>query len=234
MNLKKSVLFAGIGSVLMMSNAYSAAVPAFTNGTTSYYYDDSTSTFEYGDNQYNYDTFTTSASPGTDLLKAGGVFDKSDKKLEAAFIVDVAKLNGDIADVTSYSQVTTGSAGYSTTGGVSSITLPTLSEGGSYGEGYFLLKFNKNTEYINYVFKNISTFGVLSWLQDISVKTDAKNFIGLSHYGLVPSVECTDDPSCKKEPNDISEVPVPAAVWLFGSALFGLMGVSRKKKAILA
>ncbi|MBK8816337.1 MAG: VPLPA-CTERM sorting domain-containing protein [Methylococcaceae bacterium] len=29
----------------------------------------------------------------------------------------------------------------------------------------------------------------------------------------------------------VSGVPVPAAVWLFGSALMGMMGISRRKKA---
>jgi hypothetical protein len=30
---------------------------------------------------------------------------------------------------------------------------------------------------------------------------------------------------------ELSEVPVPAAVWLFGSGLLGLMGISRRRKA---
>ena len=30
---------------------------------------------------------------------------------------------------------------------------------------------------------------------------------------------------------DVSAVPVPAAVWLFGSGLVGLVGVARRKKA---
>ena len=30
---------------------------------------------------------------------------------------------------------------------------------------------------------------------------------------------------------DVSAVPVPAAVWLFGSGLTGLIGVARRKKA---
>jgi hypothetical protein len=30
---------------------------------------------------------------------------------------------------------------------------------------------------------------------------------------------------------DVSAVPVPAAVWLFGSGLLGLVGVARRKKA---
>ena len=29
----------------------------------------------------------------------------------------------------------------------------------------------------------------------------------------------------------LSSVPVPAAVWLFGSGLFGLLGFARRKKA---
>ena len=30
---------------------------------------------------------------------------------------------------------------------------------------------------------------------------------------------------------EVSSVPVPAAVWLFGSGLLGLIGVARRKKA---
>jgi len=33
---------------------------------------------------------------------------------------------------------------------------------------------------------------------------------------------------------NVSAVPVPAAVWLFGSGLAGLIGASRKKKQALA
>ena len=48
--------------------------------------------------------------------------------------------------------------------------------------------------------------------------------------------ECTaQDKDCEgiTDPEG-NPVPVPAAVWLFGSALFGLMGVSRKKKSKMA
>ena len=34
--------------------------------------------------------------------------------------------------------------------------------------------------------------------------------------------------------DSVSNVPVPAAVWLFGSALMGLVGVSRRKSSIAA
>jgi len=32
--------------------------------------------------------------------------------------------------------------------------------------------------------------------------------------------------------HDVSQVPVPAAIWLMGSGLLGLMGVARKKKVV--
>ncbi|MBI5783055.1 MAG: VPLPA-CTERM sorting domain-containing protein, partial [Gammaproteobacteria bacterium] len=32
-------------------------------------------------------------------------------------------------------------------------------------------------------------------------------------------------------PGDVAVVPVPAAVWLFGSGLLGLIGVARRKAA---
>lgn len=38
--------------------------------------------------------------------------------------------------------------------------------------------------------------------------------------------DCFDGHSCSA----VSSVPVPAAVWLFGSGLFGLVGVARRKK----
>jgi hypothetical protein len=31
-------------------------------------------------------------------------------------------------------------------------------------------------------------------------------------------------------PDDVVVVPVPAAVWLFGSGLLGLVGIARRKK----
>ena len=34
-----------------------------------------------------------------------------------------------------------------------------------------------------------------------------------------------------RDTNFLSQVPIPAAVWLFGSGLIGLVGVARRKKA---
>ena len=40
-----------------------------------------------------------------------------------------------------------------------------------------------------------------------------------------------DDLQLRKEPFPSAVVPVPAAVWLFGSGLLGLVGMARRKKA---
>ena len=59
--------------------------------------------------------------------------------------------------------------------------------------------------------------------------TKSSDAFGISHFFAVGGKE-----SDGITPPDGGEVPVPAAVWLFGSALFGLMGVSRKKKSKMA
>jgi hypothetical protein len=41
----------------------------------------------------------------------------------------------------------------------------------------------------------------------------------------------TDSSFAYMAPNAVSAVPVPAAVWLFGSGLLGLVGISRRKKS---
>lgn len=54
--------------------------------------------------------------------------------------------------------------------------------------------------------------------------------------------DCGASPNCRLDAlidnvsitTDVSAVPVPAAVWLFGSGLLGLVGVARRKKALAA
>ncbi len=46
--------------------------------------------------------------------------------------------------------------------------------------------------------------------------------MGINHEEMVVGV------------SDASAVPLPAAVWLFGSALMGLVGVSRRKSTAVA
>lgn len=56
---------------------------------------------------------------------------------------------------------------------------------------------------------------------------------------LLFKADCGANPGCRLDAyidnvsivTDVNAVPVPAAVWLFGSGLIGLVGVARKKKA---
>ena len=41
----------------------------------------------------------------------------------------------------------------------------------------------------------------------------------------------TDVPQLGQYGIEISQVPIPAAIWLFGSGLLGLVGIARRKKA---
>ena len=97
---------------------------------------------------------------------------------------------------------------------------------------YFVLKFGSGqNDYDLFFFKNEMSYNQLVWnneelsnllcgsVEDFGVtKCDDKSKkLGLSHYIYS---------------GDVSEVPLPAAVWLFGSAFAGLMGVARKRTKV--
>ena len=44
--------------------------------------------------------------------------------------------------------------------------------------------------------------------------------------------ECRDHSGCNGDISSLTEVPVPAAVWLFGSGLMGLIGLARRKPRV--
>ncbi|MCP4766752.1 MAG: PEP-CTERM sorting domain-containing protein [Gammaproteobacteria bacterium] len=67
--------------------------------------------------------------------------------------------------------------------------------------------------------KNVISFNNVKFCGQ--VVTDTINFQNVSGSG------CEFNPS-------VPEVPVPAAVWLFGTALAGLLGFSKRRKSKLA
>jgi len=67
-----------------------------------------------------------------------------------------------------------------------------------------------NEELSNLLCGSVEDFGVTRC-------DDKSKKLGLSHYIYS---------------GDVSEVPLPAAVWLFGSAFAGLMGVARKRTKV--
>ena len=69
----------------------------------------------------------------------------------------------------------------------------------------------------------ISTDSGLNWSGDISTSPAGTNALNVTFSdGTVLSVDI----------NVVPAVPVPAAVWLFGSGLLGLVGVARRKARI--
>jgi len=104
--------------------------------------------------------------------------------------------------------------------------------------GYFMLKFGdgdtQNPDDItrkidsHWIFKNTPNLDQLVWLAAIQ---DDQGTGRLSHFTI-----CTAGDACLGGGTGTGgfETPIPAAIWLFGSALFGLMGVSRKQKTMVA
>jgi len=193
---------------------------------------------ENGDtNTYEEFDFTAGSSSleADELLASTSM--NSDVKNEVRFINAV--LGSETTNVSSYSKV---EAGYTVsvgdgeidpiTGSATEMTgLSTMTFAGDFEDGYFLLKFGaKGTDAVDhFLFRNNAPLNTLVWLTEISMKVDGKSILGLSHYATVP---CRADDECGRIPNEeIPDVPLPAAVWLFGSALMGLVGFGRKKVA---
>jgi len=87
--------------------------------------------------------------------------------------------------------------------------------------GYYLLKFGSGETH--WLFENSSSSLNFTWLAAIQPNHDTLN---LSHFGI-----CADDECYVEPPEEIVETPLPAAVWLFGSALLGLTSFGRRKVA---
>jgi len=87
--------------------------------------------------------------------------------------------------------------------------------------GYFMLKFGDGgVNDSHWIFENNSPFNAFVWLSEISFGNNS--VLGLSHFAMAGD---------SLTPGDGTQVPLPAAVWLFGSALMGLVGFGRKKVA---
>jgi len=111
--------------------------------------------------------------------------------------------------------------------GTSASHLPTpytvdLSNGNVDGAGTFNLQLNQNdgwgagTEQISF---DLTATGTNSWASAASVLTanDKGNMV-VAHVGLTPGTF-----------TGFATVPIPAAAWLFGSGLIGLIGVARRR-----
>ncbi len=72
---------------------------------------------------------------------------------------------------------------------------------------------------------------ILKLAVDFRQFDESESMTGPSTFG---SLRINSDIALNLTGEPLSQVPVPAAVWLFGSGLLGLSGISRRKKAITA
>jgi len=182
-----------------------------------------------GEQEGSYTTYSNFLDAGSDDLLASGLLGNSgsnDAGEERAFFQAVtgADLNAGI-----YTTIDSDSGFSVDVDGETGLS--TLTVDPSYADGYFMLKFgNADSLDSHWIFQNNSPLNTFVWLSSISYQSNnggQGSILGLSHFSYEP---CVGD-ECGLTP-PISTVPVPAAVWLFGSALLGLMGVSRKKRNI--
>jgi len=107
--------------------------------------------------------------------------------------------------------------------------------GGIPSGGYFLLKFgggNADRETF-WLFDNTASISNFTWLTMINPLNNPENgLLGLSHFTVGSCVKNAEGVCESRTPgDDVSNVPIPAAIWLFGSALLGLTAFGSKKKA---
>lgn len=87
------------------------------------------------------------------------------------------------------------------------------------------------------LFENYSSFGIGEHTYWTDTKFEYGNDPHADHfdtgYGFLgfSNAETSERFAWAVRDGDVSAVPVPAAVWLFGSGLVGLIGVARRKKA---
>jgi len=229
-NFKKGLLFLGLvmslSSSLVLAATYDAEYGNVVGSSSTTY----TAGAEVTASGVTYIEYSTSFSgtPDSDELLAGADLSSSGEATELAFL---SAVTGESFTKDQYTKVED-SSGFTVTNDEGT-GLSTLNLASDFDDGYFLLKFGDGkTNDSHWIFENNAPLSSLVWLTELSFKASQGGFsiLDLSHYASAPCV----GNDCGFTPGDGSEVPIPAAIWLFGSALFGLMGVSRKQKAMTA
>ena len=249
----KSVLIGVVVSVLSVSSVQAAPAPrydTFVKVDTSYDGNGGSTSTTYTavlkvspsnwdgvtDNEYMSYTSTNTEGDGVntgDKLLASANVSNSGDATELKFIEDVlgSTIFGDFdfsyknEDKLSFSVNSSATTGLSTLTSSTSIDLPS--------GGYFLLKFGGgNTDKETFwLFDNTASISNFTWLTMIEPLNNPENgLLGLSHF-TVGCVKNVDGVCESRIPGDVSNVPIPAAIWLFGSALLGLTAFGSKKKA---
>ena len=85
-----------------------------------------------------------------------------------------------------------------------------------------------NTNYD--LFSNVKRGGYWSG-SEYEPDTSYAWYFGMYNGTQTLHVKSTDGYAWAVQSGDVSAVPVPTAVWLFGSGILGLIGVARRKKA---
>lgn len=100
-----------------------------------------------------------------------------------------------------------------------------VGSGGQYGRELFSGTYFSDDTLSFSGYQLINSFGILLGNYVAAVSIDGNTITGDWDSGVVPGSGIPGDFMAVRN----SAVPIPAAVWLFGSGLLGLIGVARRK-----
>jgi len=205
MKILNKVVFAtviGFASISVAQAAYTTVGgTTVTNGATIYTYNSMvpSANGEYSDyTSTGYDADADAVIRGDNLLASAKMDAQSNPQQEIDFVNDVLGTNYNKDTLDKYEPYNVAFTVADLGAGVFTFNLTA----GAVAADYYILKFGGSDSH--YLFDNTSSVNDFTWLA--AIQPTGLSLDNLSHVSLISAP---------------SEVPVPAAVWLFGSALFG-------------
>jgi len=181
-------------------------------------------------------TSTIDLAGGLVQNEANAIWDFSGDAFIGLNVVDINTFGNDLSIVNSNLTIK-GDAGDTIIFRVSPSWIMNVSESnllldGGIGDNNVLWYVDADEGEGSFTFNNVTFYGMSMWDLDPDDVQNIMNFNNVQFCGQV----ITDQVSFSNVSGsactfDTSAVPVPAAVWLFGSGLIGLVGIARRKKA---
>ncbi len=158
----------------------------------------------------------------TDVLLGTDVLDNANPETEAAFLAEFLG-EGYTAESFAKSDDTGAAIAHSLYQTATQFVVA-IDSAYDFTAGYYVAKFGDTSLALRNLDELNNLVFDLSWLP---LNKPENAFLGLSHFDLI-------DVSGGGGGGGGGEVPIPAAVWLFGSALVGLFGAGRKRSNNIA
>ena len=140
----------------------------------------------------------------------------------------VSEADGPLIDMGSYFQQDCHSQYFSTAGTVDTGDGPYAGTGTV--DNYFTVSWNATTGYLG-IIGDIESFGYSTVSDGMNTYAVVSHYYSTeTHFETVAGQLSYNEGTINSGSVDISAVPIPGALWLFGSGLIGVVGIKRKLK----